>query len=747
MAEGHKKLNPAVMAALKVLCEAKEDDLMDALEEFRVAHRARLSALMGQSVAEGLDAFKRQGNDASTFDPAALAAALFGELPEVPVSGHDPTATGSGDVQPAHTWGQPDDDDPPVLTSVRSEPVRLDSRAVKVVSFGCGSETADSNGGQQPPGSTPPHQYREQALVKVHGKWQTPDAATREWIQGLPPNTTLPAGSGISEYSRCKMLGNSWHLPSARFILFVLLASCNVIPVTAGPVPEWYTRVEALPWSSNLNPLGARPIERPTENTTQQHLQWALALDSNQLHFSENNPCLKWALQFGQSLGRDLSRWREGIVQDVRSLKEDLQFEQQYWLQSAPQHVQQVYRQGGESLVLQPIVVLHLLTLFEFPGTTEDAKYSRRLSRSQFQSLNAEHKRSLYSDTKPSEHTATMLEEIAKEQLKARFQGPFEPCQVADDQQSRAARAFPLVQQDKVRRADDWRRSHHNSTVCVQDSPPYAGTQSVLNLVQSAAQFGEPTVAALDHDGAYRALPVRDPQECYVFVPNQAEPSVFRHLVLPFGGTGSVWSYLRIADIICFLTITMLFIPAAHFVDDYFYSEPTHTSESAFTSFCLLQALLGFQMKAAHLAGKLNFVCSWVFAGVGKACSLCYSQGPSRYARDVVCFVDNSASEHALKKGYSKDAALTNLLGWFWSWVASRGLNLFFVRVSSKANLSDAASRGDWAPSDSLGCRRCSPDFGKTWGTLQKLTETSVTPDAALFEDLVGLLALPTAAQ
>ena len=131
--------------------------------------------------------------------------------------------------------------------------------------------------------------------------------------------------------------------------------------------------------------------------------------------------------------------------------------------------------------------------------------------------------------------------------------------------------------------------------------------------------------------------------------------------------------YLRIADIVCFLTITLVLIPAAHFVDDYFYSEPEHTSPSAFSSFCALQSLLGFQMKeakaqkptkdatllgvvwkilhqfvtagpspsriakltelvkktlsedkltpdeAAHLAGKLNFVCSWAFGGVGKA--------------------------------------------------------------------------------------------------------------------------------
>ena len=98
-------------------------------------------------------------------------------------------------------------------------------------------------------------------------------------------------------------------------------------------------------------------------------------------------------------------------------------------------------------------------------------------------------------------------------------------------------------------------------------------------------------------------------------------------------------------------------------------------------------------------------------------------------------------------KGYSKDAKLTNLLGWFWAWVASKELNVFFVRVSSKANLSDAASRGDWEPSDRIGCLRCQPDFEQSWPMLSELAEKSVEPDATLFEKLVGLLAAPPAAQ
>ena len=84
----------------------------------------------------------------------------------------------------------------------------------------------------------PPYQYRARALVTIQGRLTTPDAATREWLQGLPAGTTLPPGQPLSEKTRCKMLGNSWHLPTAR---------PSVVP---------------LPWSSNLNPLGSRPVEQ-----------------------------------------------------------------------------------------------------------------------------------------------------------------------------------------------------------------------------------------------------------------------------------------------------------------------------------------------------------------------------------------------------------------------------------------------------------------------------------------------------
>ena len=89
----------------------------------------------------------------------------------------------------------------------------------------------------------------------------------------------------------------------------------------------------------------------------------------------------------------------------------------------------------------------------------------------------------------------------------------------------------------------------------------------------------------------------RDPDECFVFVPSETGPEVFQHLVLPFGGTSSVWAYLRVADIICLITLALAYIPASHFVDDFYFGEPAYTAESAFECFCMLQSLFGFTMK------------------------------------------------------------------------------------------------------------------------------------------------------
>ena len=59
-------VSPVVLAALTVLCEASENQLMDSLAEFRVAHRSRPASLMiRHAVAEGFDAYRQRGGQPS----------------------------------------------------------------------------------------------------------------------------------------------------------------------------------------------------------------------------------------------------------------------------------------------------------------------------------------------------------------------------------------------------------------------------------------------------------------------------------------------------------------------------------------------------------------------------------------------------------------------------------------------------------------------------------------------------------
>ena len=59
-----------------------------------------------------------------------------------------------------------------------------------------------------------------------------------------------------------------------------------------------------------------------------------------------------------------------------------------------------------------------------------------------------------------------------------------------------------------------------------------------------------------------------------------------------------------------------------------------------------------------------------------------------RLPSDWLAFIDNTAGEAALKKGYGKDAFVNGMLATFWAWRPQ------FARVKSKANVADAVSWG-----------------------------------------------------
>ena len=65
-----------------------------------------------------------------------------------------------------------------------------------------------------------------------------------------------------------------------------------------------------------------------------------------------------------------------------------------------------------------------------------------------------------------------------------------------------------------------------------------------------------------------------------------------------------------------------------------------------------------------------------------------------RLPAEWVAFIDNTAGEAALKKGYGKDRFVNVMLSTFWATAARRGWPHIFARLESK-NVADAVSRAD----------------------------------------------------
>ena len=99
-------------------------------------------------------------------------------------------------------------------------------------------------------------------------------------------------------------------------------------------------------------------------------------------------------------------------------------------------------------------------------------------------------------------------------------------------------------------------------------SPPY--TVSWCGVDPDRSLLGPSLhVWGHDHDGAYRQLPIKDPELALLVLVTSAGPTVWQHLVAPFGSKATVWAYNRLGDAAVVLARLMLAILCLHYVDDY----------------------------------------------------------------------------------------------------------------------------------------------------------------------------------
>ncbi len=318
----------------------------------------------------------------------------------------------------------------------------------------------------------------------------------------------------------------------------------------------------------------------------------------------------------------------------------------QQWLYKCPRHVAAAYQPGQQTT--QILVATWLLQTLQYPDAAVlshellngfpilgqllpgtgwplrcDDNYSAPTYLAELETINWEYTSRKLAQNRVSEHWQTMLQEILKDYDLRRMNGPFAtpadwttqtvsvshngqhlPLQPCPQSKPLVSFAFPILQigsddKDKIRRGEDWRRGGQNRPVQVNDAPLHHTVDDYVQLARTIRDRWRTTPQhwGHDHEGAYRQLPLDQPDNSYVVLLTPDGPTLWNHNVLMFGAVASVWAYNRFGDFLITMARSLLAIPALHYVDDYGAVEPPHSAASGFETFLHFKKTLGFDMK------------------------------------------------------------------------------------------------------------------------------------------------------
>ena len=163
------------------------------------------------------------------------------------------------------------------------------------------------------------------------------------------------------------------------------------------------------------------------------------------------------------------------------------------------------------------------MTGTDHPGvgwnTRTDEKYSWPIDTMTFLRMNK-------CQGRPDPHWPQMLAALQEERRLGRLSGPFtspqwwprsatgfddEELLLLPSDEIAISFCFSVTQSDKVRRCADFRRSGHNSTVTVHDTPPHDDVDKFINIAKAYAEMGfSSQIWSQDLSGAYRQFLVRN---------------------------------------------------------------------------------------------------------------------------------------------------------------------------------------------------------------------------------------------
>ena len=284
-----------------------------------------------------------------------------------------------------------------------------------------------------------PWQYQQKYLVSdADGHQHLAPANMREQMMGFDGQRAANMTPDKTEYHRNKALGNTWHIPSAIWLLLLMVMDTIHTPATAISISP-IQRATSI-WLATSTSFG--PPAKPTHHLYmpqfcwQEHIQWTQSLDTSHTP-KPLDPTLEWVIQHSH-LFHPLADFREQVVLEIRRLVEDMQEVTDDWLRDLPQHVQKAYTTRKQvaqvpvfTLLLRQIDypqadILHqeLSSGFRLmgqlqPGTNwylrSDNKYLVPKTQEEFTEHNDHYVQRKLQQARVDDHCELMLEEIVQE--------------------------------------------------------------------------------------------------------------------------------------------------------------------------------------------------------------------------------------------------------------------------------------------------------------------------------------------
>ena len=212
-----------------------------------------------------------------------------------------------------------------------------------------------------------PWQYAEEAMLRsADGQLHVPPATAKEQFHQLPINYTEV--DGVSDRSRHRLLGNGWHLGTARFMMMLVLQMVMTTSSTAVPTKPQQSAIQTMmdvmgsfPPAVGPGTWCTEPACAPQADSMWSH--WRMACGAT--HPLAQSPQIEpgWAqcLEVQQLIGGSLNRLRAEIVSEIETLAEERMDSTMTWWQQLPPHIAKVYYNQEHDQISQIPILLELL--------------------------------------------------------------------------------------------------------------------------------------------------------------------------------------------------------------------------------------------------------------------------------------------------------------------------------------------------------------------------------------------------